>query len=430
MTAVPDFARTLLKKAGAPAGHVRAYIEPPFKTESGAEVRPDGAVFVERGGRKWVALFEVKTQANELRREQVEAYIDLARSHDYQAVITISNQISRAHGEHPLQVDRKKLRRVSLHHWSWSEVLTEAIIQHEHRQISDPEQAWILGELIAYLKHPSSGAMQFQDMGQNWVRVREAARDGTLRSHDPGVAEVVAKWEQFIQYLCLQLSAELGVEVQQVVGKKDQDAAARLQSRVRELVESKCLSGQIRVRHAVGPITLEASLAARTTTASVAVEAPEEGKPLTRINWLLRQLRESPEHVTIHAQFPNAKEGTSARLGSLREDPSLLLLAGDRRRPPRSFTVALSTEMGTKRSGSGSFVSEATHLLLTFYGEVVQSIKPWRTPAPKLSPDRAGDNAEQPDNIVDQAFTEATAPSTMGLTNGISPEDQVAVGEP
>ena len=54
-------------------------------------------------------------------------------------------------------------------------ILTAAVKEKVHRGVEDPEQAWILGELIRYLEHPSSGAMKFDDMGTNWVAVRDGA---------------------------------------------------------------------------------------------------------------------------------------------------------------------------------------------------------------------------------------------------------------
>jgi hypothetical protein len=204
MMAVPDFSRALLRKVGAPAGTVSTYIEPQFKLLE-AKVQPDGAIVVRRGANSWCALVEVKTSTNELRREQIEQYLDLARERSFDCVITVSNQMLTATDSHPLAVDKRKTRSVELVHWSWVEVLTEAVMQREHRGVSDPDQAWILGELIAYLKHPQSGAMQFQDMGPHWVTVRDAARENALRAQDVGVNEVAIKWDQFIQYLCFAL---------------------------------------------------------------------------------------------------------------------------------------------------------------------------------------------------------------------------------
>ncbi|MFN8189856.1 MAG: hypothetical protein U0R78_05315 [Nocardioidaceae bacterium] len=70
-------------------------------------------------------------------------------------------------------MDKRKLRKVALHHVS-DQVLADAVLQKEFRGVADPDQAWILGELIRYLEHRKSGALEFDDMGESWVTVREA----------------------------------------------------------------------------------------------------------------------------------------------------------------------------------------------------------------------------------------------------------------
>ena len=62
-------------------------------------------------------------------------------------------------------------------------------MQKEFRGVADPDQAWILGELIRYLEHRRSGALEFDDMGESWVGVRDAVAAGTLRATDKGIAE-------------------------------------------------------------------------------------------------------------------------------------------------------------------------------------------------------------------------------------------------
>lgn len=56
-------------------------------------------------------------------------------------------------------------------------------------------KAWILGELIRYLEHSKSGALEFDDMGEAWVGVRDQVTAGTLRTNDKGIAEVVARFD-------------------------------------------------------------------------------------------------------------------------------------------------------------------------------------------------------------------------------------------
>jgi hypothetical protein len=164
MSSVREFGRVLTQPLGAPAGQLETFIEVPFYLGE-RRLYPDGLLRSRRGQKEWTALVEVKTGVNALDAEQLEAYLDIAREQGFDAVITISNEIPAVAGLHPTTVDKRKLKRVALHHWSWSMVLAEAVLQKEHRGVADPDQAWILGELIRYLEHPRSGALQFDDMG-------------------------------------------------------------------------------------------------------------------------------------------------------------------------------------------------------------------------------------------------------------------------
>jgi hypothetical protein len=122
-------------------------------------------------------------------------------------------------GQHPTKLDKRKLKKVALHHWSWTQVLSTAVMQKEHRGVSDPEQAWILGELIRYLEHPKSGAMELEDMGANWVAVREAVTAGTMRVSDKGAPEVVARFDALLRYASLRLGRRLGTDVVHVLNR-------------------------------------------------------------------------------------------------------------------------------------------------------------------------------------------------------------------
>ena len=86
-------------------------------------------------------------------------------------------------------------------------------MQKEFRGVADPDQAWILGELIRYLEHRKSGALEFDDMGEAWVGVRDQVAAGTLRATDKGIAEVVARFDALLRFASLQLGRQLGTEV-------------------------------------------------------------------------------------------------------------------------------------------------------------------------------------------------------------------------
>lgn len=399
--AVPEFGRAVLAPAGAPAGRIRTYIEVQFPDDTGKIPRPDGAVIVEWGKKRWVALVEVKTGGASLVVDQINAYLDIARVHGYDAVITISNQITSSPEESPVKT--KHWKTVALRHVSWWRILTEARVEHARHAISDPDQAWILDELIRYLETGRAGTGGFEDMGDRWVAVRDAAHQKTLRLADPGVTEIASRWEQLIDFVALEFTKDLRRRVVPA-WPKDLDGPGRLDRHARSLVETGQLHASLRVPDAVGPLDIEADLRARQVFTSVGLDAPLEGKPKTRLGWLIRQLADAPDDLRIEVHYPNVRDPERGFLRDVRLKPERLLLATDTGREPRTFQLILCRDLGMKRSGaSGSIVSETHRQAIDFYRSVIQNLRPWHAPAPTLPPSSsnaieggpAGEAAEQ-----------------------------------
>jgi hypothetical protein len=312
----------------------------------------------------------------------------LGRDNHFDAVLTVSNEITASADESPIAVDGRKLKRVALHHLSWWRVLTEAIVQSRHRGVSDPDQAWLLGELIAYLDHERSGAGGFQGMGDSWVTVRTAASNETLRAADPGAKDIAERWDEFVDYLCLGLGQDLGRDITPVRARKH-TASARREATARSLAETGRLEAAVKVPDAVGNLTVDADLRTRRVTTSVDVDAPRDGRPKTRVGWMLRQLKNAPDDLRIEVRFTNARETSSLLLDEARDAPERLLSSVNPTREPRSFRIALTRKMGTKRGKEdGSFVRETRKQAIDFYRDIVQDLRAWQPPAPKLPPER------------------------------------------
>ena len=309
----------------------------------------------------------------------------MAREHGFDAVLTISNQIRSEATNLPYVVDKRKVAKIQIRHISWWRILTEAIIQHRFRGVSDPEQAWILNELIRYLDDPRSGASGFEGMGEQWVAVRDAARHGTLRANDDGARGVAARWEQFIEYLCLHLSQELGVDVKHLKprGKSTEE---RVADATKDLAEAGVLVRSIRVPEAVGPMTISADLRARLVTTSVEIDSPKDRKrPKAKLNWILRQIKDAPDDLRLDVRFASTRQTSSELLGDCREKPERLLMSDDPAREPRAFILARSMPMGKKAGADrGSFAAEIRKQATDFYRDLVQDLRPPPTEAPKL----------------------------------------------
>ena len=417
MRGVPEFGSAILRLAGGPQGNrrVETYSEVRLTSQEGADLRPDGAAVVRvprLGRRSW--LIEVKTGASMLKPEQLDAYLDLAKGGGFDALLTISNQITSSPTESPVVVPSRRGRPRPPHfHLSWWRILAEAVVQHQHRGVSDPDQAWILEQLIEYLDDERSGVIPFRDMGPSWTHVRDAARLNQLNSGDSGAQEVAERWEQLIEYLCLSLFRDLGRTVTVPVHKEA--AEVRRQQGVDRLVTEGKLTATIKIRDAAAPVEVEADLRARMVYAGVELGAPQDKpRPGSRCTWLLRQLKSVPEGSNVHIEALYTRGHRSgASLDRVREDSGVLLHATDPSRPPRAFRISLGVEMSRqrgRRAQDGGFIESTRQHVADFYRQVVQGLVPWRPAAPKL-PAGATLTPAEPDAIAITDLGDSAAPS-------------------
>jgi len=383
ISAVDEFGRALLKPLGAPAGRIETFIEVPFKLD-GRSIRPDGIITVTKGARTWTAVVETKTGPNALDPAQIETYLDLARQLEFNAVLSISNQYVTSSTEYPVEIDRRKLKRAALHHWSWVDVLTEAVVQKTHRGVSDPDQAYILAELIRYLSDPRSGAVNFDSMGPQWTAVRDGARANTLRKSAPETADVASRWDDLVRYLGLELTKELGRDVKLVLAKEERTPAARQQALRESLASTGRLYADLRVPDSVGPLEIVADLRSRQILVATRIEAPKEGRSRGRVSWLLRQLQSAPGALTVETKAAYTAATLGASLEAARDSPQMLYPEGDKE--IRQFILTFTRNMGVKRNADkGSFIDSVISTTTDFYGEVLQHLRAWKAPPPKYT---------------------------------------------
>ena len=421
MHGVPEFGHALLKELGAPKSPViETFAEVRFKDAAGKTVIPDGAIVCRRGGKTWTCLVEVKTGSARLKDEQVASYLDVARENGFDGVLTISTQITAASSESPVSIDGRKLKTTSLWHFSWWRVLTEAVVQQRYHRITDSDQEWVLRELIHYLSSDGSGAVGFEDMGESWVGVRKGAHDGTLRPGDAGARDVAERWEQFTNYLALSLSQELGADVTSP-RPRGQSTPTRIDEIDKSLVNAGQLRSTLRIPDAVGPLEICTDLRSRQTLTSVTIDAPRDGGLKSRFNWLIRQIKDAPDDLLIEAAFPNARVTTAASLGDIRVDPKLLYYPSDPKRAPRAFVLVRSRPMGQKRGrAEGSFVRETSAQAVEFYRDLVQDLKPWTPPPPKLHTTDTSDGAVESPTVPSWVGDESPPPEITNPEHGVA----------
>jgi hypothetical protein len=223
---------------------------------------------------------------------------------------------------------------------------------------------------------------------------------------------VAARWDDLIRYVGLNLTAELGYPVRDVLPAAERTPTARRQALTDALVLDGQLHAELIIPDTAGPLHLTADLRARQVTASTEIEAPKEGTAKGRVSWLLRQLQRAPGHVLVEARTGRWSESRAAASAAVREDPSLLY--PENKRDLREFRLSLTGDMGLKRDiGRGSFVESVTDSAQTFYGQVLQNLRGWKAGPPKLrkSTEPGEESAEaiadlvgtEPDKVADDS---------------------------
>ena len=168
----------------------------------------------------------------------------------------------------------------------------------------------------------------------------------------------------------------------------------------------------LRIPDAIAPLDVTAEVRAGRVTVSVDVAAPREGRAATRVNWLARQLRDAPGGLRVDAYAAGTRTSTSGLLRSVRENPTVLI--GDPRRDLRTFRIAATSPIGTKRgTGRGGFIDSVLTAIDGFYETVVQQLRPWAPKAPQLpgggrtAAEEAGIDIQPPEHdLLEEADSE------------------------
>ncbi|MEH0545671.1 TerD family protein [Streptomyces sp. B21-105] len=390
MAQVPEFGRRITAAFGAPSGRMETFTEVSLP-HGDTPRRPDGVVRVERAGKLWTALVETKTNGNALKPEQVQAYADIAARRGYEAVITLSNDVA-LEGS-PLvdvKIDGRRKHKVALWHLSWAEVTYQAQMLIRHEGVGDKAHAWLLQELLYYLRHENSGCHGFQNMGAAWVPVRNGIDDETLCQGDPRALDVVESWERLIRQMCLSLGGELGQKVLPVQrAKRGADPKSRRSLLADQLCVDGRLQAELRIEGAPGILAISADLRTGKLRNSIEIPAPEQGYPLTWAKRLIRRLAEAPADLHIETLIEGETGGPRGTLERLRPEPADML--------PKSndthitgFRLSLFKSMGSSRGNAESgFIRSVDDAVHRFYTTVVVHLdRP--TPRQASAKERAG----------------------------------------
>lgn len=295
--AVAEFGGAIIKEAGGPGGktrNVQCYTEVSFLPdfpEDNYPARPDGIIRRIIGKNSWAALVEVKIGSNDIDEKQIDNYLKWAKSLDFDALITISNQITKPNGDAPYDYNHK-IKKVKVKHFSWEKIHT--IVQDlcgQEKRIEDVDQQWMLEQFNKYLADENSGIIAPPTLSESWHEFLKNVKANNLKVHQDKVEDVVKHWIAFLRIASFKIGAKIGQDVKiGIPNKFKNDPAGLIKTESKKAIDYHILEGQIKFP-GMDYIKLRINLDNKELLLSHKIYAPEDGRRDTRVNWIIRELK-------------------------------------------------------------------------------------------------------------------------------------------
>ncbi|MFL1482735.1 hypothetical protein [Marinobacter sp. LN3S78] len=399
MRAVLELRQSLLKSIGVRVGktsQLEAWTEVVFKNQDkkapAPKDRPDGLLILRTGKREWKALIEAKIGNDTVKEEQISKYLQQAKAHNVDAVITITNQFAALPTHHPVKVPKSATKSVDLYHWSWAFIRTQCQLLLKNDGVEDEDQVFILTELLRYFESDRAGISNFDQMNSEWKDVVNKVKSNTpLSKTSEEVQNTVSAWHQEQRDLCLIMARLTGSEVTLKLKNQHRlDAAKRVKDDSDDFCKNRVLTCALNVPNAAADLEVTADVQRRMIHCSMKLTAPKDKKSTkARVNWLVHQLKKAnPEGISIKAIRPGTALPTQKLLKDLREIPELLE-SDTSKSTASTFEVVYSLDLAGKFGGRKVFIEELEKAVPHFYQEAGQWLRAWTPPAPKIQRERA-----------------------------------------
>ena len=388
---IKEFKKTVFKTINLNgSGKVHIFSEVEFTLFN--KRRVDGLILVERG-KKIIdgVIIEVKNKNNELDPIQIANYVQIAKAYKIPKILTISNQFVNFPTQSPVSV--KTPKSVSLYHFSWSYLLTIAhiLLIDNKTNISDEDQVEIMKEIVNYFESQKSVILGFTQMKPGWVNVAQKINAGaSLKINDTDVDETVSSWLEEERDMALILSRQLGLMVKSGIKKYKTDIKARINNEKKYLVKNKYVEANLQIDGAVSDIVVRSNFGRKNVVYSVSVKPPEDRKTRPQITWLKNQIlkceRKNPE------LYNGIKNGLMFDISLKFVSKPLRVPINDIEdaheklygREIKNFNVIYVNYLGKKFESRKLFVTNLERGLINFCETIVQHLKNWEKPAPKL----------------------------------------------
>ena len=366
------------------SGKAYYYTEVKFK-DIDKDSRLDGLILIVVSGVIQDAVFiEVKNGKDLLKEEQIMKYYKLARAlNNVPKILTISNEFVADSSQSPISINNQS-KKISLYHFSWTYIktLAQLLLFDNDDNIDDEDQIEIMKEVMHYLDDERSGVSGFHRMSAGWKEVAEKVKSQQSLSDDKVLLEAITSWYQEETDMTLMLSRKLGVLVKSDI----ENPKNKLKRDIAKLKKDHSLSTKLRVRGAVSDIKVTVDFERRTIAMSIVVKPPLNKGVIARVTWIKNQLEKIEnqsflEHLYIDADIKYTSNSIKYKYANIDK-----FYEHDDIKNKDIIGFNLDVIKSAKFTQVSTFVKEIESLLLDYYQIIVQDLKTWEKPAPKLQP--------------------------------------------
>jgi hypothetical protein len=356
------------------------------------ESRIDGLIIVIVAGViRDAVFFEMKNKANPIDAEQIQKYQILAKKLGVKNMITVSNQFVADSSQSPIVF--KSSKNFSLYHFSWTYIITIAklLLYKNENKIEDEDQIEIIKEVVAYLENKDSGITGFTQMKPSWKDLVQKINSGAqIKITDNIVEEAVVSWQQKERDMALMLSRELGVLVKTGSSMQKSESNKILNDNIRRLVNNHYLESTLRVKGSVSDITVSMEFDRRTIGMSIKVCPPLDKGTKGRHSWIIKQIENSKkrnlevfdqieDELWIETHIKYTSKNIMIKYTEIEK-----LYDIDKNKDVIEYKIILIKDIGKNFASPKKLVEIIENMLIVFYQGIVQNMKNWERPAPKI----------------------------------------------
>jgi hypothetical protein len=348
--------------------------------------RIDGLILIVKKGVISDAVFlEVKSKTGEIEHEQIEKYIKLAKHLAVNTLVTISNQFVSSPEQSPIKIKTGKFK---LFHLSWSHIITfgHFLLFDNDNDIEDVDQVEVMKEALHYMEHPASGVNGFLSM-KGWKELSDNIRAKVpLQKDSEYLKNALNSWYQEEADIGFILSRNLGV-----LAKVPVRTDAAIKSDNNKLVKDYMMTGQITVKGALSDIKILIDFERRSVTLKNSIQPPKNMGTVARISWIKKQIescekRESQifgklsDKLWIEADVKFARENLKVNFSKIED-----LYELSKGKDVQKFYISVMDGLGAGFASEKKFVTLTEQLVLNYYEGIVQNLKNWQAPSPRLN---------------------------------------------